>query len=131
MQRVARERSVWLTRADAERLYGSHRGRFFYPRLVSFAASGPVTALELTGDDAVARWRAALGPTRRAEALAVPDCARARCGFSDTRNALHGSDADESAAAELAFFFGEEGAALRDVDLASADADVQAESLPQ
>eukprot|EP01108_Squamamoeba_japonica_P001077 TRINITY_DN1420_c0_g1_i1.p2 TRINITY_DN1420_c0_g1~~TRINITY_DN1420_c0_g1_i1.p2 ORF type:complete len:171 (-),score=33.83 TRINITY_DN1420_c0_g1_i1:30-542(-) len=108
---LGRVRRRQLSREQAEQLYQSHRGKFFYPRLISYISSGTVTAIELEGDSAITRWREQLGPTRRNEALAVPDCARAQYGFSDTRNAMHGSDED-GANDEIDFFFSDEATKL-------------------
>ena len=85
--------------------YAEHRGKPFYDNLVSFMTSGPVLGLELIGQDAIAQWRALLGPTNVAKQEA-PSSIRGRFGSDNTRNACHGSDSPASAARELDFFFG-------------------------
>merc|ERR1739848_538265 len=74
---VQRQLQLRLTRAQAEEFYHTHRGKFFYPRLVSYMSSGRVIALEITGDNAIARWREVIGATHRATALASAQNLRA------------------------------------------------------
>ena len=81
-------------------------GKFFFPRLVDYMTSGPVEALVLEGPNAVARWRALMGPTHPPRArIVAPTSIRARFGMTDTRNATHGSDA-EAARSEISLVFG-------------------------
>jgi len=103
---VARARMVRMNELQAGEFYTEHRGRGFYPELVSYMASGPVLAMELVRSDAVYQWRLALGPTDSAEARSVaPQSVRAKFGRDKTNNAAHGSDSQASAERELAFFF--------------------------
>ncbi|HLX10822.1 MAG TPA: nucleoside-diphosphate kinase [Thermoanaerobaculia bacterium] len=96
-------RLLRLSEAQAQAFYEVHRERPFYAGLVQFMTSGPVMPLALERDDAVARLRLAMGATDVAKA--APGTVRALYGTSIERNAIHGSDSPENAAAELAFFF--------------------------
>jgi nucleoside-diphosphate kinase len=80
----------------------------FYAELTAFMSSGPIVALELVGNGAIAKWRALIGPTNTFKAREeAPSCLRAQFGSDATRNATHGSDSVASAERELGFFFGE------------------------
>jgi nucleoside-diphosphate kinase len=108
---VRAARLVKLSTAQAEAFYEVHRERPFYRSLVTFMTSGPGLALALERDDAVARLREVIGATDPAEAK--PGTVRKLYAESKERNAIHASDAPESAAREVAFFFPE--AELRDL----------------
>lgn len=108
-------RLVRLSRAEAEAFYAVHRGRPFYGELVEFMSSGPAVAMALETDDAVAAWRAAIGATDPAEA--ADGTIRKRFAESKGRNAVHGSDSDENALREIAFFFPERELAVLGVSL--------------
>ena len=94
-----------LSRAQAEAFYEVHRGRPFYEELVSFMSSGPCVPMALQRDGAVAAFRAAIGATDPAEA--APGTIRKLYAESKGKNAIHGSDSDENAAREIAFFWSE------------------------
>lgn len=96
-------RLVRLTRVEAEAFYEVHRGRPFYEELVTFMSSGRAVALKLEKAGAVAAWRATIGATDPAEA--AEGSIRKLFAESKGRNAVHGSDSDENAAREVAFFF--------------------------
>ncbi len=98
-------RLVRLSRAQAEAFYEVHRGRPFYAELVEFMSSGPCFPMALEGDDAVAAFRAAIGATDPAEA--AEGTIRKLYAESKGKNAVHGSDSDDNAAREIAFFFPE------------------------
>jgi len=103
---LARARMVRLNELQAGQFYAEHRGRSFYPELVSYMASGPVLAMELVRSDAVYHWRLTLGPTDSNEARELaPESIRAKFGKDKTNNAAHGSDSAASAEREIAFFF--------------------------
>jgi nucleoside-diphosphate kinase len=103
---------VRLTTAQAEAFYGVHKARPFFGDLVKFMTSGPVCVSVLEGENAVARNREVMGPTDSKKAPA--GTIRQRFGTDIERNAVHGSDAAETAANEIAFFFsGAELATLR------------------
>jgi nucleoside-diphosphate kinase len=103
-------RMLRLSRVEAEAFYAVHAGRPFYGELVEFMSSGPVVALALEAADAVAAWRTAIGATDPAEA--AEGTIRKLFAESKGRNAVHGSDSDENAVREIAFFFPERELAL-------------------
>ena len=92
-----------LSRDRAEAFYAEHAAKPFFARLVEFMTSGPVVAMALEGDDAIARCREIMGATD--PAAAAPGTIRALYGDGVTENAVHGSDSPESAVRELAFYF--------------------------
>src|SRR5699024_10642061 len=96
-----------LSREEAEGFYAVHRERPFFNDLVTFMTSGPMLVQVLEGDNAIARNRELMGATNPAEAAA----GTIRADFAETidANAVHGSDAPETAATEIAFFFGNSG----------------------
>jgi nucleoside-diphosphate kinase len=96
-------RLAHLTRADAEGFYHVHRERPFFNGLTGFMSSGPVVVLALQGPGAIARWRVVMGATDPAKA--ADGTLRRQFGTSIERNATHGSDAPETAAFELGYFF--------------------------
>lgn len=98
-------RLVRLTLPQAEAFYGIHRGRPFFPELVSFMTSGPCLPMALERADAVAHLRTVIGATDPAEA--APGTIRKLYAESKGRNAIHASDSDENAAREIGFFFSE------------------------
>lgn len=102
--RIVAARMLHLTRDRAEDFYAVHRERPFFDELVDFMISGPVMVQILEGEDAVARNREVMGATNPAEA--APGTVRADFASEITENAVHGSDSPETAAAEIAFFFG-------------------------
>jgi len=92
-----------LSRGEAEAFYAVHKARPFFNDLVSFMISGPVMIQALEGEGAIARNRELMGATDPKKA----DKGTIRADFADSidANAVHGSDAPETAAAEVAFFF--------------------------
>jgi nucleoside-diphosphate kinase len=92
-----------LSQADAEAFYGVHRERPFFGELVSYMTSGPIVAAILEKENAVADFRDLIGATDPAKA--APGTIRADFAESIAANAVHGSDSDENAAIEGAFFF--------------------------
>lgn len=97
-----------LSAVQAEEFYAEHRGKFFQGRLVNFMSSGPVWCHILCGNDVIGRWRRMLGPTKVLKTVFEdPHSIRGSYGLTDTRNCAHGSDADETAKREVAFFFPE------------------------
>jgi nucleoside-diphosphate kinase len=93
-----------LSRADAEGFYAVHAERPFFNDLCEFMISGPVMIQALEGEDAIAKNRELMGATNPAEAAA--GTIRADFAASIDANAVHGSDAPETAAVEIAYFFG-------------------------
>lgn len=104
--RVVAQRRIQLTKEQAESFYGVHRERPFFNDLVAFMTSGPVVVQVLEGENAVARNREVMGATNPAEA----DEGTIRKEFAESieANSVHGSDAPETAAEEIAFFFKED-----------------------
>ena len=96
-------RMVQLSKAQAEAFYGVHRERGFFADLVNFMTSGPVIVQVLEGENAVARNRELMGATDSKKAAA--GTIRAQWGTDIERNAAHGSDAADTASAEINFFF--------------------------
>jgi len=92
-----------LSQAEAEGFYAVHRERPFFGSLTQFMASGPVVLLALEADDAIKKWRALMGATDPAKAEA--GTLRKEFGASIENNATHGSDASDTAAFELGYFF--------------------------
>lgn len=96
-------RLVKLTPAQAEGFYAVHKARPFFADLVRFMTSGPCVVMAIEGENAVARYREVMGPT---DSTKAPEgTIRQKFGTNIERNAVHGSDAQETAKAEIAFFF--------------------------
>jgi nucleoside-diphosphate kinase len=99
-----RDFSKW-PEANVERFYGEHRGRFFYPRLVHYMGTGPISAVILKGPKAVSAWRELIGPTHLKNARKTKGCLRGEFAISDTKNSFHGSDSIPNAKDEIIQFF--------------------------
>ena len=92
-----------LSRHEAEGFYAVHKARPFFGELTEFMSSGPCVLLCLEAPDAIRKWRDTMGPTDPAKA--EPGTLRRDFGTSIGNNATHGSDAPETAAFELGYFF--------------------------
>ncbi len=103
--RIVAQKRLRLTRDQAERFYAVHAERSFYGELCTFMSSGPVVVQVLEGEDAVARNREVMGATNPANA--AEGTIRREFGETIEANSVHGSDSVETAAFEIAFFFGE------------------------
>ena len=101
--RIVAQRRIKLSRDKAEGFYAVHKERPFYSDLCDFMTSGPVVVQVLEGEDAIARNREIMGATNPANAAA--GTIRKDFGESVEANSAHGSDAPETAAQEIAFFF--------------------------
>jgi len=101
--RIIAAKMKHLTRAEAENFYAVHRERPFFNDLVAFMTSGPVMIQVLEGENAIARNRELMGATNPKEA--APGTIRADFAQSIDANAVHGSDAPETAQVEIACFF--------------------------
>ena len=101
--RIVAQRRIRLSREEAEAFYAVHRERPFFGELTEFMASGPVVVQVLEGEDAIARNREVMGATNPADA--AEGTIRAAYAESVGENSVHGSDAPETAAEEIAFFF--------------------------
>ena len=96
-------RMVNLSQREAEGFYAVHRERPFFASLTKFMSSGPAVVLALEAPDAIRKWRTLMGATDPAKA--DPGTLRKEFGRSIENNATHGSDAPDTAAFELAYFF--------------------------
>jgi nucleoside-diphosphate kinase len=101
--RLEKIRSMSIDEALARRHYAEHVDKGFFPDLLAFITSGPVVAMEWSGDGAVAAARALMGATNPADA--GPGTIRGDFGLEVTQNLVHGSDSASSAERELAIFF--------------------------
>lgn len=103
--KVVAARYLQLSRAQAEGFYAVHKERPFFNDLVEFMVSGPVVVQVLEGESAISKNRELMGATNPKEA--APGTIRADFAESIDANAVHGSDAPETAAVEIAYFFAE------------------------
>lgn len=109
--RIVASRMMHLSAEQAGEFYAVHKARPFYADLVSYMSSGPVVAQVLEGENAIDRNRQIMGATNPAEA--DPGTIRADFAASIDANVVHGSDAPETAAQEIEFFFGDDGVCPR------------------
>ncbi|HET6801860.1 MAG: nucleoside-diphosphate kinase [Betaproteobacteria bacterium] len=100
---IVAARMLWLSRSDAEGFYAVHRERPFFRDLVHFMTTGPVMIQVLEGENAIAKNRELMGATDPKKA--APGTIRADFAASIDANAVHGSDAPETAATEIGYFF--------------------------
>jgi nucleoside-diphosphate kinase len=103
--RIVAQKRIHMSREVAGRFYAVHEGRPFYDELCEFMASAPVVVQVLEGEGAIARNREVMGATDPAEAAA--NTIRKEFAISKGENSVHGSDAPDTAAQEIAFFFSE------------------------
>lgn len=103
--KIVAAKMAWLSAQEAGKFYAVHAARPFYKDLVDFMISGPVMIQCLEGENAIAKNRELMGATNPKEA--APGTIRADFAESIDANAVHGSDAPETAAVEVAFFFPE------------------------
>jgi nucleoside-diphosphate kinase len=101
--KVSAARMMWMSRTDAEGFYAVHKERPFFRDLVDFMTTGPVMIQVLEGENAIARNRELMGATDPRKA--APGTIRADFAQSIDANAVHGSDAPETAEKEIAYFF--------------------------
>ena len=101
--RIVAARLANLSKREAEGFYAVHRGKAFFESLTDFMSSGRALAMVLEGENAIARLREVMGATNPANAL--PGTIRKLYASSVERNAIHGSDAPETAAFEIGYFF--------------------------
>ena len=104
--RVVASKRIKMTRDQAEGFYAVHKERPFFNDLCTFMTSGPVVVQVLEGEDAVKRNRDVMGATNPADA--AEGTIRRLYAESIEANSVHGSDSDENAAIEIAFFFNED-----------------------
>ncbi len=101
--RIVAQKRIRMSMADAEAFYAVHKERPFFGELTAFMASGPVVVQVLEGEGAIVKNRDVMGATNPADA--APGTIRAEFAQSVGENSVHGSDAPETAAEEIAFFF--------------------------
>jgi nucleoside-diphosphate kinase len=101
--RIIGMKMLHLTRHQAEGFYAVHAGKPFFESLTTFMSEGPIVAMALEKDDAIKTWRDLMGPTNPANA--TEGTIRKKWGASIERNAVHGSDADDTARFEVSYFF--------------------------
>ena len=108
---IVAARMIQLSKAQAEGFYAVHSARPFFNDLVAYMTSGPVMVTALQGENAVSKNRDLMGATNPANA--DPGTIRADYAASIEENIVHGSDAADTAAVEIAFFFGDDGVCPR------------------
>jgi nucleoside-diphosphate kinase len=96
-------KSLRLTQSEADGFYAVHRGKGFFAELTTFMSSGKIVVMALEAEGAIARWRQTMGATDPAKA--APGSIRRDLGASIQNNCTHGSDAPDTAAFEIAYFF--------------------------
>ena len=101
--RIVAQKRIHMTKAQAGVFYAVHKDRPFYDELCDFMSSEPVVVQVLEGDNAITRNREIMGATNPADA--APGTIRAEFAESVGENSVHGSDSDENAAIEIAYFF--------------------------
>jgi len=94
---------IHMTKKEAEGFYAVHKGKGFFEELTTFMSSGPCVVLCLEKEGAVKAWRDLMGATNPADA--APGTLRREFATSIGENAVHGSDSDENASIEIAYFF--------------------------
>lgn len=104
--RIIAQKRIKMTREQAEGFYSVHKERPFFNDLVSFMISGPVVVQVLEGEDAIAKYREVMGATNPENA--EPGTIRKEFAESIEANSVHGSDAPETAAEEIPFFFSDD-----------------------
>jgi nucleoside-diphosphate kinase len=101
--KVVALKSLHLSPNQAKGFYHVHAARPFFEGLITFMTEGPIVAMVLEGDDAIKRWRDLMGPTNAKDAPKTT--MRGQFGTDIERNATHGSDAEDTAAFEIGYFF--------------------------
>jgi nucleoside-diphosphate kinase len=99
-------KALRLTREQAEKFYAVHQDKPFYKPLVEFMTSGPIIVMVIGGHESIERWRELMGATDPAKAKY--NTIRREFGTSIEKNAVHGSDSEQTARTEVAFFFRED-----------------------
>ena len=101
--KIISKKSLHLSENEAEGFYIEHKGKPFFPDLITFMTSGPIQVQILEGDNAISNYREVMGNTNPKEA--APGTLRADFADSIDANAVHGSDSEVSAAREISYFF--------------------------
>ncbi len=103
--KIAAMKMLHLTKKEAEGFYAVHREKPFFESLTDFMSSGPIVVMVLKGEDVISRYRGLMGATNYEEA--EPGTIRADFATDIEKNVVHGSDAPETAAEEIRYFFSE------------------------
>lgn len=101
--RIIGMKMIWMSKKEAEGFYAVHRGKSFYDSLTNFMSSGPCVVMVLEGPQAISKNRELMGATNPKEA--APGTIRREFAASIEQNIVHGSDAPETAAFEIRYFF--------------------------
>lgn len=101
--RIVAMKMIWMSKKEAEGFYAVHRGKSFYDSLTNFMSSGPCVVMVLEGPQAISKNRELMGATNPKEA--APGTIRREFASSIEQNIVHGSDAPETAAFEIGYFF--------------------------
>lgn len=101
--KIISKKLLHLNEKEAEGFYIEHKGKPFFPDLITFMTSGPIQVQILEGDNAISKYREVMGNTNPKEAS--PGTLRADFADSIDANAVHGSDSEASAAREISYFF--------------------------
>lgn len=101
--KIVAMKKLWLTKKEAEGFYAVHKGKPFFESLTDYMSSGPCIAMVLEKEDAIAAWRKLMGATNPANAEA--NTIRKEFAIDVEKNSVHGSDAKETAAYEISYFF--------------------------
>ncbi|XP_077388337.1 LOW QUALITY PROTEIN: nucleoside diphosphate kinase homolog 5-like [Festucalex cinctus] len=101
---ILQKRNVQMTPEQCSDFYAEHYGKLNFPSLTAYMSSGPIIALTLARDNAIAHWKSIIGPAKITKTQV--ECLRVKYGTSDLQNALHGSDESfQAAAREIQFMF--------------------------
>lgn len=103
--RIAAMKKIWMTKEEAKGFYIVHKDKPFYDSLTDFMSEGPIVVMVLEGENAIAKNREIMGATNPANA--APGTIRKDFAENIERNAVHGSDSQETAAFEIKYFFSE------------------------
>ncbi|XP_020548011.1 probable nucleoside diphosphate kinase 5 isoform X2 [Sesamum indicum] len=110
---ITQEMQLQLNVNTVKSFYAEHASKSFFSGLVQYMTSGPVVIMVLEKENAIADWRALIGPTDANIAKVThPKSVRAFCGLDLQRNCVHGSDSPQSAAREISFFFEKSSSAI-------------------
>ncbi|KAK2849237.1 hypothetical protein Q5P01_009071 [Channa striata] len=103
---ILRKRKLQLSPEQCSDFYADRYGTLFFPSLTAFMSSGPIVAMTLARENAIAHWKSIIGPANSTKAKGThPECLRAKYGTSDLKNAVHGSESFHAAEREIKFMF--------------------------
>ncbi|XP_026186947.1 nucleoside diphosphate kinase homolog 5 isoform X3 [Mastacembelus armatus] len=103
---ILQRRKLQLSPEKCSEFYADQYGKLNFPSLIAFMSSGPIVALTLARNNAIAHWKSIIGPVNSTKAREIhPKCLRAKYGTSDLENAVHGSESFNAAEREIKFMF--------------------------